>query len=121
MHVVQIVVCGAVCDVLEALLEPRPNGGSPIDPDIGNICVRLAFDQFNPVSDRAMQLSQALHSTLAAAMQQRTVVSWSKVVCHLTRSRFDQIVNEFIARIHSAKTSDDVLHILVRNWRLGAP
>ena len=51
-HLVQIVVCIAVCDVLAALLAPRPERmGTPIDPDIGHTCVQLAFGQFNPASE----------------------------------------------------------------------
>lgn len=113
METVQIVVCVAVCDLLAALLEPREGVPAPIDPDIGHICVQLAFAQFNPQSERANMARQLLHSDLAVALQQRTVVSWSWVIGHLARSRFDQIVNEFIGRIHPAKTADDVFHILV--------
>ena len=43
-------VCIAVCDILAALLHPRPGRlGTPIDPDVGQICVQLAFGQSHPV------------------------------------------------------------------------
>ena len=121
-ELVQIVVCVAVCDVLAALLNPRPGRvGTPIDPDIGQICVQLAFGQFNPASDRAAGALHVLDKSLAAALHQRTVVAWSRVVSHLARSRFDQIVNEFIERIHPCKTADEVYHILVGVQRVTIP
>ena len=118
----QIVVCVAVCDVLAGLLAPHAGGGgAPIEPDLGHIVVQLAFAQFNPQSDRATAAAQCLNAQLAVALHQRTVVSWAAVICHLARSRFDQIVNEFIGRVHPAKTADDVFHILVGTQRVTIP
>lgn len=65
MEVVQTVVCITVCDVLAALLEPRAGRGSPIDPDLGHICVQLAFAQFNPQNDRTRMLEQTMHASRA--------------------------------------------------------
>ena len=121
LHVVQIVVCAAICDVLEALLEPRGGQVAPIDPDIGSACVQLAFDQFNPQSARATQAEKCLSPAVAAALQQRTVTSWAKVVCHLARSQFDKIKNELTGRVHAAKTADDVFHLLVGTQKVTIP
>ena len=105
-ELVQIVVSITVCDVLAALLHPRPGRlGTPIDPDIGHICVQLAFGQFNPNSERAAMAATMLQATFAAPLHQRTVISWSHVISHLARSRFDQIVNEFIQRVHGVKSA----------------
>ena len=111
-----------MCDVLAALLRPRPERtGTPIDPDVGHTCVQLAFGQFNPASERATLAAKVLHDALAAPLHQRTVVSWGGVVSHLARSRFDQLVNEFIERIHPCKTADEVYHILVGVQRVTIP
>jgi hypothetical protein len=113
METVQMVVCVAVCDLLVAVLQPREGRSSPIDPDIGNVCVQLAFAQFYPQSERANTSRQLLHPDFATSLSQRTVASWSSVLGHLARSRFDQIVREFAQRIHHAKSTDEVLILLV--------
>lgn len=90
LEAVGVVVCVAACDVFAALLHPRPERlGSPIDPDIGHIIVRLAFGQFNP--GLSSSLNQLVHGQVALVLHQRNVLSWSHVVCHLARARFDQV------------------------------
>ena len=118
-EVVSMVMCVAVCDVLAALLTPRPERrGPPLDPEISYRLVQLAFGQFNPHSGI---LGQMIHPAVATTVHRRMVISWSQVVCHLARSRFDQIVTEFTERLHSTRTADDVFHILVGVQRITIP
>jgi hypothetical protein len=122
MQMVEVVVCIAVCDILAALLNPRPGRmGTPVDPDIGHVCVQLAFGQFDPSSKRAAEAAAVVHSALAAPLHHRTVVSWAGVVAHLAFLRFDHIVTQFQERIHAAKTADEGFHILVGVQRVTIP
>ena len=107
-----------VCDVLVAILEPRDDRvGTPIDPDMSHTIVQLAFGQIAPNS----AVLQHIHTALGVQLHQHTVISWSRVISHLARSRFDQIVQEFTSRLGPVKNADDAFHILVGVQRVTIP
>ena len=116
MEVVQMVVGMVVCDVLHALLTPRPGQTAcPIDTDTAHATVQLAFQRFNP---QERQSAVAIHPELHQALHQGMVRRWSEVLCHLSLSRFDQITGELVGRVHSVKGADDVINYLVGTQRL---
>ena len=116
MEVVQMVVGMVVCDVLHALLTPRPGQTAcPIDADTAHATVQLAFQRFNP---QERQSAVAIHPELHQALHQGMVRRWSEVLCHLSLSRFDQITGELVGRVHSVKGADDVINYLVGTQRL---
>ncbi|KAL1500108.1 hypothetical protein AB1Y20_012781 [Prymnesium parvum] len=119
-ELVKSVTAVVVCDVLEAILAPRPNREFiMLDPDIGHVCVQLAFHNYQPVEK---QQYNHIHPALAAELHQVVVRRWGHVIAHLARSRFDQITNEFIGRMHAAKGSaEEVLKILVGTQRIAIP
>lgn len=73
-----------------------------LSPVSSQVCVQLAFHNYQPI---AKQQLSCIHPDLAEALHQVVVRRWGHVVSHLARSRFDQITNEFIGRMHAAKGS----------------
>ena len=68
MEVVQMVVGMVVCDVLHALLTPRPGQTAcPIDADTAHATVQLAFQRFNP---QERQSAVAIHPELHQALRE---------------------------------------------------